>query len=305
MATGERYRWISEGGQGRTRTTAETAAAGQTGRYEGLSVTLYGKGEAVAVSSSAGSRGGTAYLGKDIQGSTRSVTGGTGQLEDRYEYDAFGTPYKGGFDSGMNRGYTGKPYDSVTGLYDYGYRDYAPAAARFTTVDPIRDGNNWFAYVHNNPVSYIDLWGLLDWDLLGKGIYNTVVGVGKVTGGVALTEISVAGSVATSGTLSPLGAIGVIVGVGAVANGWVQASVGVAEVLGGLTTDPQPNRPEIPNTLNQVIGVVGDDIISYATGENSTVMRDGAKVIDEIQSTVTTKGLGLALSLAVTNIKLH
>jgi RHS repeat-associated protein len=60
----------------------------------------------------------------------------------------------------MNRGYTGKPYDSATGLYDYGYRDYAPAAARFTTVDPIRDGSNWFAYVNNDPVNWVDPWGL-------------------------------------------------------------------------------------------------------------------------------------------------
>jgi RHS repeat-associated protein len=67
----------------------------------------------------------------------------------------------------MNRGYTGKPYDSTTGLYDYGYRDYAPATARFTTVDPIRDGSNWFAYVHNNPVSYIDVLGL--WDFNSDG----------------------------------------------------------------------------------------------------------------------------------------
>jgi RHS repeat-associated protein len=60
----------------------------------------------------------------------------------------------------MNLGYTGKPYDVVTGMYNYGYRDYAPKAARFTTVDPVRDGTNWFAYVNNDPVNYIDLWGL-------------------------------------------------------------------------------------------------------------------------------------------------
>jgi RHS repeat-associated protein len=60
----------------------------------------------------------------------------------------------------MNLGYTGKPYDSATGLYDYGYRDYASATARFTTVDPIRDGSNWFAYVNNDPVNWVDPWGL-------------------------------------------------------------------------------------------------------------------------------------------------
>jgi hypothetical protein len=48
----------------------------------------------------------------------------------------------------------------VTGLYDYGYRDYMPAAARFTTEDPVRDGANWFAYVNNDPVNWIDPWGL-------------------------------------------------------------------------------------------------------------------------------------------------
>jgi RHS repeat-associated protein len=60
----------------------------------------------------------------------------------------------------MNLGYTGKPYDAKTGLYDYGYRDYQPATARFTTVDPVRDGSNWFAYVNNDPVNWVDLWGL-------------------------------------------------------------------------------------------------------------------------------------------------
>ena len=60
----------------------------------------------------------------------------------------------------METGYTGKPYDAVTGLSDYGFRDYSPAYARFITEDPIRDGENWFAYVGNNPVNWIDPDGL-------------------------------------------------------------------------------------------------------------------------------------------------
>jgi RHS repeat-associated protein len=89
-----------------------------------------------------------------------TATNEYGSLEERYEYDAFGKPYAGDLTSGMNLGYTGKPYDTATGLYNYGYRDYKPEAARFTTVDPIRDGSNWFAYVNNDPVNWIDLWGL-------------------------------------------------------------------------------------------------------------------------------------------------
>ena len=45
-------------------------------------------------------------------------------------------------------------------MYDYGFRDYSPVSARFTTIDPIRDGSNWFSYVVNDPVNYVDLFGL-------------------------------------------------------------------------------------------------------------------------------------------------
>jgi RHS repeat-associated protein len=71
--------------------------------------------------------------------------------------------------SGMNLGYTGKPYDTATGMYNYGYRDYQPEVARFTTVDPIRDGANWFAYVNNDPVNYVDLWGLFTFQIGASG----------------------------------------------------------------------------------------------------------------------------------------
>jgi uncharacterized protein RhaS with RHS repeats len=33
---------------------------------------------------------------------------------------------------------------------------------RFTQEDPIRDGLNWYTYCGNNPVNYIDPWGLWD-----------------------------------------------------------------------------------------------------------------------------------------------
>jgi RHS repeat-associated protein len=156
-ATGERYRWIGEGG---VSTVTEDGYYVQGNRYGTRGVTLYGKGEAVAVSYSSSATSRSVYLGKDILGSVRSATSDNGTLEDRYEYDAFGEPYKGDLSGGMNLGYTGKPYDTATGLYNYGYRDYKPEAARFTTIDPIRDGNNWFAYVNNDPANYIDLLGL-------------------------------------------------------------------------------------------------------------------------------------------------
>ena len=59
---------------------------------------------------------------------------------------------------------------------DYGFRDYSPAHARFITEDPIRDGENWFAYVGNNPVNWIDPWGLSASD--GQKDNNTAVSTG-------------------------------------------------------------------------------------------------------------------------------
>jgi RHS repeat-associated protein len=140
------------------------------------------------------------YLGTDILGSVRSATGEAGTLEGRYEYDAFGRPYKGDLDGGMNLGYTGKPYDSRTELYNYGYRDYEPGMARFTTVDPVRDGNNWFAYVNNDPVNYTDPWGLSASDR--KGFWGTAKDIaGKIWAAPMTIAGFISGSILTGASL--------------------------------------------------------------------------------------------------------
>ena len=152
-----RYRYVGDD----PKTVQYGDLTQESTRYTGSRATLYANRQAVATNRSASLYdNGRSYFGTDILGSVRSATNDYATLEDRYEYDIFGTPYEGDFTGGLNNGYTGKPYDSVTGLYNYGYRDYSPQQARFTTVDPIRDGNNWFSYVVNDPVNYVDLWGL-------------------------------------------------------------------------------------------------------------------------------------------------
>lgn len=37
-----------------------------------------------------------------------------------YDYDIFGSPITGDYTTGTDYGYLGKPYDSITGLYNYG-----------------------------------------------------------------------------------------------------------------------------------------------------------------------------------------
>ena len=121
---------------------------------------MYLNGERVAVNNLYNTNHGQYYYGSDILGSVKFITGQGGQEVRRIEYDVFGGIYKGNSPYGLETGYTGKPYDSVTGLSDYGFRDYSPTHARFITEDPIRDGENWFAYVGNNPVNWVDPWGL-------------------------------------------------------------------------------------------------------------------------------------------------
>jgi RHS repeat-associated protein len=57
-------------------------------------------------------------------------------------YDIFGSPVAGDFTTGTDYGYLGKPYDSITGLYNYGYRDYSPQSVRFTEYKYSQDGRS-------------------------------------------------------------------------------------------------------------------------------------------------------------------
>ena len=153
---GTRYYYIPNNPQG----AQPMHSAMPAGRTKGVRTYLYLNGERVAINNLYNTNHGQYYYGSDILGSVKFVTGQGGQELKRIEYDVFGGIYKGNSPYGLETGYTGKPYDSITGLSDYGFRDYSPKYARFITEDPIRDGENWFAYVGNNPVNWMDPWGL-------------------------------------------------------------------------------------------------------------------------------------------------
>ncbi len=58
--------------------------------------------------------------------------------------------------------FPGQYYDSETGLHYNFHRYYDSSTGRYIRADPIgsEGGINLFAYVHNNPVNFFDLWGL-------------------------------------------------------------------------------------------------------------------------------------------------
>ena len=171
---GTRYRYIddtplvpmTEAEKANGTNAASSASGAKMRSRPNNEYVLYSYGEPVAMSAD----GNASYFDTDILGSVRSVTDKYGTVQADYSYDAFGSPYLGNLENDVGFGYCGKSYDVGTGLYDYGFRDYSPNNARFTTIDPIRDGSNWFAYVVNDPVNYVDPLGLTASDRGGSSL---------------------------------------------------------------------------------------------------------------------------------------
>ena len=78
----------------------------------------------------------------------------------RYEYDVFGAIRSETGTSDNTRKFTGKEFDADSNLYYYAARYYDPYIGRFTQRDSIGDGTNWYAYVANNPLRFVDPTGL-------------------------------------------------------------------------------------------------------------------------------------------------
>ena len=80
-------------------------------------------------------------------------------------YDPWGNPLTetytdtnfSGIDNSNN--YTGYTWDEVLDLYFAQNRFYDPADHRFTQEDPIKDGENWYAYCGNNAIAERDMYG--------------------------------------------------------------------------------------------------------------------------------------------------
>jgi len=120
------------------------------------------------------------------------------------ETDAFGNVWAPGTTGAMATpfgfaGQSGYQSDADSGLMKLGYRYYDASTGRFLSRDPIRDGDNWYAYCKNDPVDAVDPEGLKTslWENVAKIWSDTsgefkktvggLVGVwGAATGGIAL-----------------------------------------------------------------------------------------------------------------------
>ena len=100
------------------------------------------------------------YYMYNPHGDVQGLTNTSGSLTKTYEYDAFGNEIdKVDTDTNPWR-YCGEYYDVETDNIYLRNRYYSPSTGTFITEDPIRDGGNWYSYCGENPIYYLDPYGL-------------------------------------------------------------------------------------------------------------------------------------------------
>lgn len=123
------------------------------------------------------------------------------------EYDEFGFPVS---PQKSMYGFSGKRFDSRTGFYNFGFRDYSPVFGRFSSEDPALDGRNWYAYCAGDYVNFFDPDGLImkktdeqymqdmGEALLGNSTYEKAKSQGCVVTTIAETLSALTGSMVSN-----------------------------------------------------------------------------------------------------------
>ena len=133
-----------------------------------------------------------AYL-YDASGNVEAVLNSAQQVVAAYRYDPYGTllAKTGAFDQPFQ--FSTKRYDARIGMIQYEYRNYLPSIGRWTTRDPLGEagGLNLYAFVSNNPVNWVDPWGLAPKDQfygLPKAFWNWYHRMVKQKGDIDITK---------------------------------------------------------------------------------------------------------------------
>jgi RHS repeat-associated protein len=117
--------------------------------------------------------GTTSHLLPDALGSALALADSAGAVQTAYTYEPFGRTTVTGASNTNPFQYIGRENDA-TGLYYYRGRYYHPLIQRFISEDPVEfEGGdmNLYAYVLNNPLLYVDPFGLTH-DTIPGGCMN-------------------------------------------------------------------------------------------------------------------------------------
>ena len=97
------------------------------------------------------------YYHRDEQLSTAYITGGHGEIQNGYLYDAFGAEVETNEQLSNRIRYTGQQYDGLAEQYYLKARYYNPILGRFMQEDVYwGSGLNLYAYCKNSPIMYYD-----------------------------------------------------------------------------------------------------------------------------------------------------
>jgi RHS repeat-associated protein len=134
----------------------------------------------------------------DWLGSARLSTTWSHTVQSKVAYAPFGETYNEAGASSNDRSFTGQEQDTVqgsaaTGIYDFLFRKYDPAAGRWLSPDPygwgaVSQGDpqsiDRYAYVTNRPMGLLDPFGLDDSDCGAEGAGGGVTTAGDCNGGL-------------------------------------------------------------------------------------------------------------------------
>lgn len=111
--------------------------------------------------------GATYYALTDHQNTVHGFVDAAGVIVARYVYDAWGNVLSEAVTAsalvGNRYRFQGREYSAVTGLYNFRARWYDPATGRWISKDPIgiNGGLNMYVFCGNDPINFIDPFGLL------------------------------------------------------------------------------------------------------------------------------------------------
>jgi RHS repeat-associated protein len=233
------------------------------------------------------------FIGTDALGSPTDLTGLTGQVESKRQYDAWGK-YRNGTAPGAGEaklGFTGHQFDPETGLIYARARYYDPEIGRFISRDSLEGESgdapslHRYMYVRSNPLRYTDPSG-------HQFATSCDTPTGAPACAAAMGESGAAGSgtgaVATGAQTSV--ATSAAAGNSAIATG-MQTSAGVAEAV-GTAAEAAKTLPWWKVMVASLVGaVLGDKPTDMTPEQRRQAADEEAARISQTTRDLTGKGV--------------